>query len=398
MRAFGDQGPVIKSHKMVSSEEKKAPVTRSGDPGEKQRSSSDNQRQTDDLELSKNMIQGSGGEKKKPGGGVWSKIDILLDRTHLSLRGHETAFLTALCLFCTVLCVFVTDRHLQLEWRVRNMETELQKLQSSGPSFRDDPVSELAPRVKRGVSATSELGDPDDCTCIGLPGPPGKDGAPGGPPGPKGQKGDMGNSRVRMPRSYLNRHAPRRSSNTILQGGFEYAEVIAMKGEPGMRGLPGPPGPAGSPGLPGVDGGHGLPGSEGQRGPAGEPGRMGLPGPQGPRGYPGLDGAPGPIQESLKHSEMQADGSSRSFTFDAVMGPPGPPGRPGEKGERGEAGPMSMYDPKTNAVTVSGPPGPMGPEGPEGKRGARGRRGKSGKAANRGAPGRFLMMQCLSCE
>ena len=251
---------------MVNSAEKKAPVTRSGDPGEKQRSSSDNQRQTDDLELSKNMIQGPGGEKKKPGGGVWSKFDIFLDRTHLSLRGHETAFLTALCLFCTVLCVFVTDRHLQLEWRVRNMETELQKLQSSGPSFRDDPLSELAPRVKRGVSATAELADPGDCTCIGLPGPPGKDGAPGGPPGPKGQKGDMGNSRVRMPRSYLNRHAPRRSSNTILQGGFEYAEVIAMKGEPGMRGLPGPPGPAGSHGLPGVDGGHGLPGSEGQRG------------------------------------------------------------------------------------------------------------------------------------
>ena len=380
---------------MVNSEEKKAPVTRSGDPGEEQRSSSDNQRQTDDLELSKNMIQGPGGGKKKPGGGVWSKFDIFLDRTHLSLRGHETAFLTALCLFCTVLCVFVTDRHLQLEWRVRNMETELQKLQSSAPSFRDDPVSELAPRVKRGVSATAELADPGDCTCIGLPGPPGKDGAPGGPPGPKGQKGVMGNSRVRMPRSYLNRHAPRRSSNTILQGGFEYAEVIAMKGEPGMRGLPGPPGPAGSPGLPGVDGGHGLPGSEGQRGPEGDPGRMGLPGPQGPRGYPGLDGAPGPIQESLKHSEMQADGSSRSFTFDAVMGPPGPPGRPGEKGDTGEAGPMSMYDPKTNAVTVSGPPGPVGPEGPEGKRGARGRRGKSGKAANRGAPGRYSMIQCL---
>ena len=376
---------------MVNSDEKNASVTSPGDPREKEeRSSSDNQRQT---ELSKNMIQGSGGEKKKPGGGVWSKFDIFLDRTHLSLRGHETAFLTALCLFCTVLCVFVTDRHLQLEWRVRNMETELQKLQSSSaPSWPDDPVSELAPasRVKRGVSASEELGlgDPgSDCTCIGLPGPPGKDGTPGGPPGPKGEKGEMGNSRVRMPRSYLNRHAPRRSSNTILQGGFEYAEVIAMKGEPGMRGLPGSPGPAGPPGLPGVDGGPGLPGSEGQRGEAGEPGRMGLPGPQGPRGYPGLDGAPGPIQESLRHSEMQADGSSRSFTFDAVMGPPGPPGRPGDKGDRGEAGPVSMYDPKTNAVTVTGPPGPPGPVGPDGKRGARGRRGKSGKAANRGAPG-----------
>ena len=370
---------------MVNSEQKKPPVTAgSQDPGEKEGSSSDNQRQTEDLELSKNMIQGSAGEKK-PAGGVWSKFDIFLDRTHLSLRGHETAFLTALCLFCTVLCVFVTDRHLQLEWRVRNMETELQKLVSA-PSFLHDPVSELAPRVKRSYSATGDLADPGpECTCIGLPGPPGKDGTPGGPPGPKGRKGDMGSSR--MPRSYLPRHAPRRSSNTILQGGFEYAEVIAMKGEPGLRGLPGPPGPAGVQGLPGVDGGHGLPGSEGQRGPAGEPGRMGLPGPQGPRGYPGLDGAPGPLQESLKHSQMQSDGQSRSFTFDAVMGPPGPPGRPGEKGDRGDTGPMSLYDPKTNGVTVSGPPGPPGPVGPDGKRGARGRRGKSGKAANRGAPG-----------
>ena len=59
---------------------------------------------------------------------VWTKFDIFLDRTHLSLKGHETAFLTALCLFCTVLCVFVTDRHLTLELRVARAEAEIQKL------------------------------------------------------------------------------------------------------------------------------------------------------------------------------------------------------------------------------------------------------------------------------
>lgn len=317
---------------------------------------------------------------------VWTKFDIFLDRTHLSLRGHETAILTALCLFCTVLCVFVTDRHLTLEWKVKNMESDLNKLNDYFLLQKEPRHSEVIPgssRVKRSYQEEITLADNDlksKCTCIGLPGPPGKDGTPGGPPGQKGEKGE--NGMTRMPRSYQSRHSPRRSSNTILQGGYQYAEVIAMKGEPGIRGLPGPPGP---PGKPGRDGGEGPPGADG---PPGNDGRMGLPGPQGPRGYPGLDGAPGPKQEVLNYSQMQSDGQSRSFTFDAVMGPPGPPGKPGEKGDKGDVGPMSMYDPKTASITVTGPPGPEGPQGPDGKRGPRGRRGKSGKAANRGAPGK----------
>ena len=292
---------------------------------------------------------------------VWTKFDIFLDRTHLSLKGHETAFLTALCLFCTVLCVFVTDRHLTLERKVKNLEAELHQQYFE---LRTDSLSERS-RLKRSLDVEG-----GGCSCVGLPGPPGRDGQPGGPPGQKGEKGESG--RERMARSYQSRHAPRRSSNTVLQGGFQYAEVIAMKGEPGQPGQPGPPG---------------LPGPPGPGGEPGEAGRMGLPGPQGPRGYPGLDGARGQVEDMKNYAGMQADGSSRSFTFEGVMGPPGPPGKPGEKGERGEAGPLSLYDPKTKTVTVPGPEGPAGPPGADGKRGQRGRRGKSGRAANRGAPG-----------
>ena len=308
---------------------------------------------------------------------VWTRLDIFLDRTHLSLRGHEIAFLTALCLFCTVLCVFVTDRHLALEMRVKTVEAELQQLQNIQllNNIRADDVFSQHSRVKRSTKS-----DPK-CSCIGLPGPPGKDGLPGGAPGVKGDKGEPGSTR--MPRSYLSRHAPRRSSNTILQGGYNYAEVIAMKGEPGMRGLPGPPGPPGPRGEAGRDGDQG---DRGEQGPAGEAGRMGLPGPQGPRGYPGLDGAPGPRSEA--YTGMQSDGSSRSFTFESVMGPPGPPGKTGEKGEKGDTGPLSLYDPKNNKnVMVTGPPGPQGPPGDTGKRGPRGKRGRSGRVAKIGAPG-----------
>ena len=313
---------------------------------------------------------------------VWTKFDIFLDRTHLSLKGHETAFLTALCLFCTVLCVFVTDRHLTLELRVTRAEAELEKLHQVEQQYFPSEEAPGQARAKRSVEA--ELAG---CSCVGLPGPqgpPGRDGRPGGPPGEKGEKGVSGREGGRMARSYQSRHqagshSPRRSSNTILQGGFQYAEVIAMKGEPGQ---PGQPGPQGLPGPPGPAGPSGPAGAGGVEGPRGETGRMGLPGPQGPRGYPGLDGSPGQV------AGMQADGSSRSFTFDGVMGPPGPPGRPGEKGDKGEDGPVSLYDPKTKSLSVPGPPGATGPAGPEGKRGQRGRRGKSGRAANRGAPGK----------
>jgi hypothetical protein len=127
------------------------------------------------------------------------------------------------------------------------------------------------------------------CSCVGLPGLP-------GPPGPKGEPAaaadplteptDHGAAAARSRRRY-----PRRSSAaalTRLEGGFQYAEVIAMKGEQGAPGPPGPPGPAGP------------------LGPAGDPGPIGLPGPKGLRGYPGLDGAAGQKGECMVQ-QMQAD-------------------------------------------------------------------------------------------
>jgi len=44
----------------------------------------------------------------------------------------------------------------------------------------------------------------------------------------------------------------------------------------------------------------------------------------------------------------------RSFTFDAVQGPPGPPGKPGEKGDKGDLGPISRFDPSMNIHTLPG--------------------------------------------
>jgi hypothetical protein len=135
------------------------------------------------------------------------------------------------------------------------------------------------------------------CSCIGLPGLP-------GPPGPKGEPAaaaadpltepsDHGAASPRSQRGGgAQRRYPRRSSSaaalTRLEGGFQYAEVIAMKGEQGAPGPPGPPGPAGP------------------LGPAGDPGPIGLPGPKGLRGYPGLDGAAGQKGECMVQ-QMQAD-------------------------------------------------------------------------------------------
>ena len=308
-----------------------------------------------------------------------------------------------------MLCVFVTDRHLTLELKVRNIEKELllrssaetedslAKLMSrtyhpeSDSHWQNVQVeNKLFDRVRRS-SAKEEIRLLDsECTCVGLPGPPGPPGSFGpqgekGEAGVKGQKGELGSNR--MPRSYQSRHIPRRPPLTKIQGGFEYAEVIAMKGEPGLRGLPGPPGPPGPSGVPGANGKDGATGPPGPIGPTGEPGIIGLPGPQGLRGYPGLDGAPGLKGDA--YTKMQRD-SSRSFTFDAMPGLPGPPGKPGEKGAKGDVGPVSLFDPKMNVHAIPGPPGPQGDLGPEGKRGRRGKpgkRGKSGRAANRGAPG-----------
>ena len=105
----------------------------------------------------------------------------------------------------------------------------------------------------------------------------------------------------------------------MLAGGYGYAEVIALKGEPGRAGPPGLPGPSGPMGLPGFDGSPGKPGPIGERRPVGLPGSPGI------DGSPGLKGEPGHSFEE----GMQAD-SSRTFTFEAASPIPGPPGPPGQ--------------------------------------------------------------------
>ena len=96
--------------------------------------------------------------EKSPGGGggVWTKFDIFLDRSHLRLRGHETAFLTALCLFCTCLCVFVTDRHLALEQRVGGVEAELARLQEAAPPPQLQPPAHTRERRSAAEAADQE--------------------------------------------------------------------------------------------------------------------------------------------------------------------------------------------------------------------------------------------------
>ena len=273
------------------------------------------------------------------------RLNASLDRLYGVLKGYETLLLTLLCLSCTVLCVFVTNRHLRLEEKVRNLQFALETLQSnpvpagrvpldlshlSVPQQWDGSVNqgrnldgfvsdftgrngeEEKSRRKRETSRSTHgspsgfppggppggpSGGPRDylsehgCACVGLPGLPGPPGPPGlsgegaAAPGEKGEKGEPGH--YRLPRHHLPERFPRRTSLTRLEGGFQYAEVIAMKGDPGP---PGPPGPAGGPGPagpPGPTGPQGVDGNPGLQGP------LGLPGPKGLRGYPGLDGAPG---------------------------------------------------------------------------------------------------------
>ena len=344
-------------------------------------------------------------------------VTKLLDTVYHRLRPLESVFLVSVVLCCTVLCLYVTFSHLELrrevqvlqqqlgsedivsfKWR-RKMEESVQDhadiLQQIKLSLEhheklintlntDEAHESQVSRSKRNVFR-------GDCSCMGLPGPPGplgmpgRDGSPGnsgpiGPSGPVGQKGEQGEPGYRfMPNRGKSRN-PRRTALTKLANDYGYAEVIAIKGDPGA---PGPPGPQGRPGLMGTPGFDGAPGLPGPAGPKGGLGARGRTGEKGERGLPGLDGSPA--------HRMQADaGVSRSFTFDAVPGmpgPPGPPGKQGEKGERGDVGPISFYDPKSNAKMIVGPPGGKGEPGDRGPRGGRGKRGRSGRAAREGRPG-----------
>ena len=344
---------------------------------------------------------------------TWRRqVRHVLDSTHRSLRPLETVFVVGVVLCCTALCLYVTHKHLALQasfdrllerienddgrqnsaWRhhIRTVDEmraavsrhELLLAQIMGGGSGDDNPTVVLEKQKRDVSRYEQSA----CNCIGLPGPPGPpgtagtDGYPGfpgdlgpvGPPGKPGPKGDQGPPGYRFLPDRVNRRGAqqqqqqqqqhRRPALTKMANDYGYAEVIAIKGEPGP---PGPPGLAGPMGMPGFDGPLGPPGEKGERG---EKGKQGL---------PGLDGSPA--------NRMQNDAAMRSFTFDGIGGPPGPPGKPGEKGEKGDLGPVSLYDPKLEVRLVQGPPGPEGPAGPRGKR------GKNGKAARVGKPGKIII-------
>ncbi len=225
------------------------------------------------------------------------------------------------------------------------------------------------------------------CSCVGLPGPPGpkgEEGFPGfpgergpigppGPPGPRGEDGERGAPGYRFLPDRVNRRGARRTALTKIANNYGYAEVISIKGDPGIPGAPGPQGPPGPMGVPGFDGTPGLPGIKGDQGE---------PGPRGEKGWPGLDGSPA--------NQMQADAGIRSYSIGGIQGPPGPPGKPGEKGDKGD---LSLYDSKKHAKVVQGPPGDKGDLGPEGPRGKRGKRGRSGRASRVGRPGNIFSYQ-----
>ena len=350
-------------------------------------------------------------EKEKKNVTVWSVRSLLLDSAYRQLRPLETVFLVSVVLCCTVLCLYVTHSHLGLRsevsqdqalshtWRGRleadlldyhdvlqQVKLRLDAQESELEELRGLLDQSESSRDKREAYRRDRRGD---CSCMGLPGPPGplgspgRDGSPGsegprGPSGPVGQKGEQGEPGYRFLPARARGRSPRRTGLTKLANDYGYAEVIAIKGDPGP---PGPPGPQGLPGL------MGTPGFDGAPGLSGPPGPRGLQGEKGLRGLPGLDGSP-----ASPNNRMQADASSvsRSFTFDALPGmpgPPGPPGKAGEKGDKGAVGPISFYDPKSNAKMIVGPPGSKGEPGEAGVRGRRGKRGRDGRARAAGRPG-----------
>merc|ERR1712013_97416 len=152
----------------------------------------------------------------------WMYLSDISDRSHRFLRGHKSVLLTTLCLFCTLLCVFVTDRHLKLEIKVKSLETNLEQLEKLGgreegteqglmrTSYLANQMSSKSDthwvsnqglgegegdpgnnkRVRRSSSPEEIRLSDTSCTCVGLPGSPGPSGSPGlpGSYGPRGEK------------------------------------------------------------------------------------------------------------------------------------------------------------------------------------------------------------------
>ena len=345
------------------------------------------------------------------------RLQSILDSTHRTLKPLETLFIVSVVLCCTVLCLYVTHKHLEMSATVQRLQGHISREEAATYSWRErltaagrdeqETLRLIRETINRHEAMLEELHslsslrsrfDQDDqgltkqkrdlsrydqCNCVGLPGPPGPpgregyrgyqgDSGPVGPPGKPGQSGEKGAQGVpgyRFLPERVNRRGARRTALTKIANQYGYAEVIAIKGDPGPSGPPGP---------------QGLPG------PMGVPGFDGTPGSTGKPGLPGLDGAP-----ANPSNMMQSDAAMRSFTFDGISGQPGPPGKPGSKGDKGDIGPISLYDPVKNAKMVMGPPGLSGERGDVGPRGPRGKRGRSGKASRVGRPGKGRHSKCI---
>ena len=229
------------------------------------------------------------------------KVNQILDSAHRSLRPLESIFLVSVVLCCTVLCLYITHSHLDLcdkmklfqEEKSRNDRVTYKWRKKIDNSYQEqsDILEQLkltllahetsVSDLKRLWASNSDLHSNtgkssqrtkreafSDCACMGLPGPPGplgmpgQDGNPGypgpeGPVGPPGPKGEQGTPGYKFLPKRGNRRGPRRTALTKIANEYGYAEVIAIKGDPGN---PGPPGPQGLPGLMGPPGFVGAPG------------------------------------------------------------------------------------------------------------------------------------------
>ncbi|XP_025017075.1 collagen alpha chain CG42342 isoform X3 [Tetranychus urticae] len=274
----------------------------------------------------------------------------------------------------------------KLNRHLRSLSSRIKRQTTSDCKCPAGPPGKRGKRGKKGEPGT--LGSP------GPVGPPGKPGFPGaigidgpkGDPGEKGDKGDKGESGFDL---FTTTKGGVKRSVTQLQGGpLGYAEVIALKGEPGNPGPPGPPGPPGLTGLPGFDGRIGSPGEPGPRGEAGPPG------PTGPLGPIGKDGLPGPKGDKGDKGDRglttTLDGNAFPTGFiEGPAGPPGPPGPagpPGRKGDTGQIGPKGEHGEKGDRGE-RGRRGKRGPPGLDGMKGERGEMGPKGEKGDHGLPG-----------
>ena len=209
---------------------------------------------------------------------------------------------------------------------------------------------------------------------------------------------------------------------------FTAAQLAALKGPQGDRGLQGERGETGPRGATGPQGAKGDKGDAftyadftqeqlaGLKGPQGDKGLQGLQGERGERGLQGLQGIQGvkgdtgtPATVRIGTVETGAAGTSASVTnsgtasaavFDFIIpkgdkgatgdrGPQGLQGAKGEKGEKGEKGDAFTYNDFTEEqlARLKGAKGDKGDVGPQGLRGEKGEQGVKGEQGLKGDTG-----------